>query len=118
MIGPAANGKTLWDSRLLSILLWVVALPIFLLVVIAPLDGDNQLIFAVIAGTILLLVNRLVGHFPTIILSYLSICVSCRYMLWRATDTLGFTSAVETFLGYGLFLAEVHNLFTLFVSMR
>jgi cellulose synthase (UDP-forming) len=44
----------------------------------------------------------------TLILITLSIAVSTRYIWWRLTETMQFSSEIEAFLGIGLILAELY----------
>ncbi|PKU25744.1 UDP-forming cellulose synthase catalytic subunit [Telmatospirillum siberiense] len=95
---------------------FVIGIVLSVLVVLSPLDVENQTIFAAASCSALFLLRMKTSRLATLALVYLSVCVSCRYILWRATDTLVFTSALEAVLGYALFAAELHNLYTLVVG--
>ena len=83
---------------------------IFLLgiVVITPLDLVSQALFGLLTITALYLLRSNPSRGVTLILIALSITISTRYIWWRLTDTLRFSSTLEAFLGIGLILAELY----------
>jgi cellulose synthase (UDP-forming) len=78
-----------------------------------PLEARDQAIFAVITGVVFLGCDRFVGRGVTMFLIALSLAVSARYLYWRVTETLQFTSGTELFLGTGLVLAEMYAIIVL-----
>ena len=81
----------------------------FLLIVIAtPLDLVSQALFAVLTILAMLVVRGQPSRGVTLILITLSIAVSTRYIWWRLTETLQFSSEIEAFLGIGLIMAELY----------
>jgi cellulose synthase (UDP-forming) len=83
---------------------------VFLLgiVVITPLDLVSQALFAALTIIVMMLIKGHGSRGVTLILITLSIVVSTRYIWWRLSETLQFTSAIEAFLGIGLILAELY----------
>lgn len=106
----------LWQQRWVRWILVLVAAAMFAVMVSVPLDISGQIIFS--AGTFLvaLLVNRLEGRFPTLVMLTFSVTVSCRYMYWRITDTLGFENWWDALFGFGLLLAELYALLVLLIG--
>jgi cellulose synthase (UDP-forming) len=95
---------------LLRGMLWLVAVCLFLLVCLTPLEAREQAMFAIGTCTVLILLSQIRGRFVTLLLVFLSLMVSTRYMIWRASDTLPYSSSVDLILGIGLLLAEFYNL--------
>src|SRR5947207_14529579 len=81
-------------------LLWIV--------VVTPLDLVSQGLFALLTITAMLLIKGHASRGVTLILVTLSIVISTRYIWWRLTETLHFSSPFEAFLGIGLILAELY----------
>lgn len=80
------------------------------LLIITPLTLEAQLLFGVTAvsfATIVILKHQPARKF---IFAALVIAVSGRYIYWRVTQTMAFTSAPEYFLGWGMFAAEIYFL--------
>src|SRR5215469_7896804 len=78
------------------------------IVVITPLDLVSQALFAVLTVLAMLVIRGQPSRGVTLILITLSIAVSTRYIWWRYTETLQFSSEIEAFLGIGLVLAETY----------
>lgn len=104
---PARPGLGL---LLLRGIVWIVAVCLFLLVCLAPLEARDQAIFAIGTCTVLILFNHVRSRFVTLLLVFLSLLVSTRYMIWRASDTLPYSNMLDLVLGVGLLLAELYNL--------
>ncbi len=79
-----------------------------MVVVITPLDLVSQALFAVLTVLAMLVVRGQPSRGVTLILITLSIAVSTRYIWWRYSETLQFSSEIEAFLGIGLVLAETY----------
>lgn len=78
------------------------------IVIITPLDLVSQALFAVLTILAMLVVRGQPSRGVTLILITLSITVSTRYIWWRLTETLEFSSQIEAFLGIGLIFAELY----------
>ena len=83
---------------------------VFLLgvVIVTPLDLVSQALFALLTITAMMLIKGHASRGVTLILITLSIVISTRYIWWRLTETLQFSSPLEAFLGIGLILAELY----------
>ncbi|APQ13646.1 UDP-forming cellulose synthase catalytic subunit [Pseudomonas oryzihabitans] len=80
------------------------------LLVSVPMALDEQALFAIGCFVAALLLRRLPGRLPVIMLIVLSLLASLRYLYWRLTATLGFETPLEMVLGYGLVAAELYAL--------
>src|ERR1700742_2976116 len=72
------------------------------ILVITPLDLVSQALFGLLTITAMYLMRSNPSRGVTLIMITLSITISTRYMLWRLTDTLRFTTPLEALLGGGL----------------
>ena len=80
------------------------------LLVSVPMGLEEQTFFAAVCFGFALLLRRLPGRLPVIMLIVLSLLASLRYLYWRLTATLGFETPLEMVLGYGLADAELYAL--------
>jgi len=79
------------------------------LVLIVPLNLDQQLIFGVGVIALVFILDRWKSsRFISLSLCAVSTLASTRYIIWRAGSTLEFKSAPEFILGFGLFLTEAY----------
>jgi len=97
-------------------LLILLGLLIGLVFMITPLEAEAQAWLALGGFAVFLLLGRLKGRGSLIFLVALSSLISLRYIYWRVTETLDYTSFLSTFLGTGLLLAEVYAVFALLLS--
>ncbi|RYJ04275.1 MAG: UDP-forming cellulose synthase catalytic subunit, partial [Acetobacteraceae bacterium] len=103
-------------TRIGGILATAIGLMAAMVVVVAPLEPEDQAYLA-IGGLILFLVaNVFRGRTVTLALSALSCVVSVRYLYWRLNDTLDYSGFWQTFLGTGLLLAEIYAVVALVLS--
>src|ERR1700761_7012141 len=63
-----------------------------------------------------ILLNRVRGRIITVSMVTLSVFVSLRYLYWRLTQTLSFTSSLDMTFGYLLLLAEGYAVLMLLCS--
>ena len=80
-----------------------------IVVMTTPFSWFGQLLFLVLAWCLAMVLRRLPGNYPTLMLATLSLLAMGRYAWWRLTATLGFESPMEYALGYGLLLAEAYT---------
>lgn len=92
-----------------QILATLVLLGIVLLIVTTPLDIESQALFGLAGVVLMFIVSRFTSRWARIVLILMSMVISTRYLYWRATDTLVFSTPIETILGIGLLLAEVYT---------
>ncbi len=87
-----------------------------LIVVVVPLEPEDQAWLAIGGLVLFLVVNLFQGRTITLALSALSCVVSLRYIHWRISDTLDYSGFLQTFLGTGLLLAEIYAVTALLLS--
>lgn len=105
-------------KRLLLIMfLLFVALPLVLLVVIAPMSAHNQFIFGIsmICACVLAHICSK-RHFISFCILVVTVISSTRYMFFRVTQTLEFPSLIDMIFGYLLLAAEVYVYIVLLLS--
>nr|WP_249680753.1 UDP-forming cellulose synthase catalytic subunit [Roseococcus pinisoli] len=85
-------------------------------VITVPMQPEQQIIFALGGFFFYLVFGRFGGRTATLLLALLSTIVSLRYIFWRMTETLDFSTFLQTFLGTGLLLAEVYAVIALILS--
>lgn len=86
-----------------------VAVILALLLVTQPFDYFSQLLFVSLLFGMALLVRRIPGRFSLLMLMILSITISGRYIWWRYSATLNWTSPLDVGFGIGLLLAETYS---------
>jgi cellulose synthase (UDP-forming) len=106
----------LMRNKWVGIFLTLLGASLSLTVITVPLEAEQQVVFALGCLFLFLLFNRLQGRTITLLLITLSLLVSLRYIFWRVTDTLDFSSFLQTFLGVGLLLAEVYAIIALVLA--
>jgi cellulose synthase (UDP-forming) len=99
--------------RLLEGLIALAGVILILVVATVPLRPDQQAMFALLTACAFLIANRFPQRAVTMFLVMLSLSVSLRYLVWRATQTLGFSSWLEVLLGSILVLAECYAIVVL-----
>ena len=80
-----------------------------ILVMTTPFTWFGQTLFMVLAWALAMVLRRLPGQYPTLMLATLSLLAMGRYAWWRLTSSLEFESPMEYLLGYGLLLAEAYT---------
>ncbi|OZY58332.1 UDP-forming cellulose synthase catalytic subunit [Pseudomonas lundensis] len=99
-----------WKTRkVLYIAIGIVASVLILICVTEPFDYLAQLVFVILLWAIAMLVRRMPGRFPTLLLIVLSIIVSCRYLWWRYTSTLNWNDGLDLTCGLILLAAETYS---------
>ncbi|PVZ82170.1 UDP-forming cellulose synthase catalytic subunit [Serratia sp. S1B] len=94
--------------RWLFILASVVAGLLALLCISQPFDYFTQFVFVLLLWGIAMVVRRVPGRFPSLMLIVLSLTVSCRYMWWRYTSTLNWDDPLSLIFGLLLLMAETY----------
>ncbi len=103
-------------KKLQLYLLLLVLAPVFLLVIITPMDSQKQYIFGLISLVCLCILSVSKKRSVSVVMVIISILTSTRYIFFRATQTLHFNSEIEAILGIGLFVAEVYTWVMLLLS--
>nr|WP_255371254.1 UDP-forming cellulose synthase catalytic subunit [Cupriavidus sp. YR651] len=74
-----------------------------------PLSFTGQVLLFVVVWAVLLVVRRIPGRLATITMIAISTLMAGRYIWWRSTQTLQFSSATEAAVGYLLYAAECYT---------
>ena len=98
----------LTDRPLLRALTWCVTLALLLVSIITPATLQQQLTLSVFVLLAALLINRSKGRLAGLVLIFLSVVVSSRYMFWRVTETMYMEDSLGLVLGFGLLMAELY----------
>ena len=114
-IAPQVNNSSRWWDglrkpvrNLLYVAMGVLATVLMLVCMTEPFDYVAQSVFVILLWGIALLIRRLPGHFPTLLLISLSVIVSCRYLWWRYTSTLNWNNTLDLVCGLTLLMAETY----------
>ena len=99
------KGWRLFIALLAALLTFALAL----LLISQPFTPTAQLVFVLLLWSAAMLIRRVPGHFPVLLLVVLSLTVSTRYIWWRYTATLNWDSNKDLFFGLLLVLAETYS---------
>ncbi len=103
--GVGAAGRVRW----LLPLIVGIGLALWLMIGSSPLTPGGQFAFFVVAWLAALVIRRLPGRVPVLVLAFFAVFAMSRYVWWRATETLQFSTTGEAFAGYALFGAEAYT---------
>ncbi|WP_095055220.1 UDP-forming cellulose synthase catalytic subunit [Pseudomonas sp. Irchel s3b2] len=95
-------------QRWLNIGVGVVAVVLMLVCITEPFGYIAQLVFVILLWALAMLVRRIPGRFPTLLMIVLSTIVSCRYLWWRYTSTLNWNNPLDLTIGLLLLAAETY----------
>jgi cellulose synthase (UDP-forming) len=95
-------------QRWLNIGVGVVAVVLMLVCITEPFGYIAQLVFVILLWALAMLVRRIPGRFPTLLMIVLSTIVSCRYLWWRYTSTLNWNNPLDLTVGLLLLAAETY----------
>ena len=73
-----------------------------------PMAPGQQAVLTLVGIVVFLVLNRSPSRKATLVLVFLSLVVTSRYLFWRATDTMAFESFLQGLLSLGLFAAETY----------
>ncbi|MBB3258154.1 cellulose synthase (UDP-forming) [Paraburkholderia bannensis] len=129
---PAGSGQTDdagdWDDTLLNtgtallapawarLSVTLAAAALFVSTLTVHLALSQQWLFAILCMAVALLLSRLQGRVLTVSLVALSVFMSMRYLYWRVTQTLDFTTPLDRVFGYLLLAAEGYAVLMLLCS--
>lgn len=94
--------------RIMFVLAVAGATALAILCISQPFDLFTQFIFVVLLWSIAMVVRRIPGRLPTLMLIVLSLTVSCRYLWWRYNATLNWDDPVSLIFGLLLVAAETY----------
>lgn len=101
-LGRGARGLVL-------LLAGTLACGMALLLVTQPFSYFAQLIFVILLWGTAMVVRRMPSQLSTLMLIVLSVTVSSRYIWWRYTSTLNWSSNLDLVFGLALLLAETYS---------
>lgn len=99
------------SPRIRRIALGVVvlfSLTLSIVCITQPFTPLAQFVFLLLLWGIALVVRRIPGRFPSLMLIVLSLTVSCRYIWWRYTSTLNWNDPLSLMFGLILLFAETY----------
>ncbi|HEY4297177.1 MAG TPA: UDP-forming cellulose synthase catalytic subunit, partial [Paraburkholderia sp.] len=109
-------GTSLLASNWLRLVVMLLAALLFASAMTVNLAVSKQWAFGILCVIVALLLNRIRGRIITVSMVTLSVFVSMRYLYWRLTQTLSFTSTLDMTFGYLLLLAEGYAVLMLLCS--
>jgi len=117
-LGSRPGRLTAWllkptRQRGLGIVLFILGLFTLWSVAMTQLTQNEQVVFAILCFAVFMIANRFEGRGVSLFLIALSVTVSFRYIVWRATTTLNWDSLSSAVLGTGLVLAEIYAVMVL-----
>ena len=92
----------------LRFLTWLLVLAVMPALIVTPMTLSQQLTLSVAILVAAMVINRFKGRFGSLVLIFLSIIVSSRYMYWRLTETMVMDNPLDLVLGIGLLIAEIY----------
>ncbi len=102
------TGWRLWQYRALQAGLLLCGLFLMVTVMSVPLELGEQVIFGVLCFACTWVLNKYPGRLITLVMTFVSLTVSTRYLYWRLTETMHMDKAVDIFFGTGLIVAEIY----------
>jgi len=96
-------------GRLVRSLAVLISIAMGVLFVITPLDIRAQAILGATVFVLALVLNRVTGRPITLLLTFISIAVSTRYMVWRVTATVDEGFSLANFMAPLLLGAEIYT---------
>ena len=97
-----------WEYRALQLGMLLSGALLLVTVISVPLDLWEQVVFGVLCFACAVLLNRSPGRLVTLLLTFISLTVSSRYLYWRMTETLQMDDGFDLFFGSGLIAAEIY----------
>lgn len=108
-LSVALHGAQSLTGNLIRAGVIVFAIAFLFVCAAAPLTPNEQLVLLVAMWCATLLIRKLQGAVPGLIMMAFSIIASSRYVWWRLTQSLDLDSGVEMLLGAGLIAAECYT---------
>lgn len=109
-------GTSLLPSNWLRLAVTLLAALLFTSAMTVNLAVSKQWTFGILCMIVAVLLNRVRGRIITVSMVALSVFVSLRYLYWRVTQTLSFSSPLDMSFGYLLLLAEGYAVLMLLCS--
>lgn len=103
------RGMSRIARRLLMLTGGAIATVLAMFCISQPFGYLAQFVFVVLLWSIAMVVRRIPGRFPALMLIVLSLTISCRYLWWRYTSTLNWDDPVSLICGLLLLAAETYS---------
>ncbi|MBC7414792.1 MAG: UDP-forming cellulose synthase catalytic subunit [Herminiimonas sp.] len=97
-----------WRQPLVQFAALLLALVLVVLCITTPFDVGGQILFLACLWLVAMLVRRVPGQLPVLMLIVLSVTASTRYLWWRVTTTLNWDQPFDLTWGLGLVAAEIY----------
>ena len=104
-----SSGTSYLTNRpLLRALTWCLTLTLLPVLIITPATLQQQLTLSIFIVVTALFINQSKARLAGLVLIFLSVVVSSRYMYWRVTETMYVDHTLDLVLGVGLLMAELY----------
>ena len=107
-LGEQLAAHAVWRVPLVQAAAFCIALVLAILCITTPFNMNGQILFLVCLWAVAMLVRRVPGQLPTLMLIVLSVTASTRYLWWRVATTLNWDQPFDLMWGLGLVAAEVY----------
>lgn len=108
---------SLWSNKPFKWAALLLSLLFFIAVMVTPLSLIHQVAFSIVTFITAYLISKIsTSRVVVLMVMLLSTAASLRYLYWRITETLGFENWFDAVFGYGLLMAELYAILTLFLS--
>ncbi|MEQ1629255.1 MAG: UDP-forming cellulose synthase catalytic subunit [Gallionella sp.] len=97
-----------WSIPGVMLLVGVACALIALFIIAVPFTLWEQFLFSLAFGGLAMYIRRYVGTLVTLVLIFMSLIVSTRYIYWRITETFGASLDFDMLFGVGLIVAELY----------
>jgi cellulose synthase (UDP-forming) len=97
-----------WQGRAVRGALAFVSVAAFWMAATTPMSELGQAVFFLAMLALVLVVRRIPGNMPTLVLIGLALLASFRYGWWRVTQSMDLAPGWESLLGGGLLCAELY----------
>lgn len=87
-----------------------------IIAVTQPFDANYQLVFVALMWILATLLKSVKNRIALMLMIFISIIISTRYIYWRTTDTILFTDGTTVFFALTLLAAEIYAYIVLILS--
>lgn len=103
-----SDQSELIDDKKFLIPAFVVLASVFFFFASLSMDLNSQIILSVVVVLFALMIRRIASPITRMVLIFLSIVLSSRYLYWRITETFNEGMAIDYAFGFGLLVAELY----------
>ncbi|MBU9812231.1 UDP-forming cellulose synthase catalytic subunit [Rahnella sp. SL6] len=96
-------------KRILVLLTALLTITLAMFCISQPFGYIAQFVFVVLLWSIAMIIRRIPGRFPALMMIVLSLTISCRYLWWRYTSTLNWEDPLSLICGLLLLGAETYS---------